>query len=180
MGATLWIGCKSRKSGKVSGFFKKSVWTKRKALLKNQQCYINSCLNRWWRIPGSNRWPLACHASALPAELIPHNFPEMVASGKRMLKQEIFYLIVSWGCVTEYLGLPSELHPHGRRGRFNCGRSCGYENYYSKEKRRCQQKLLKKAKLIWICKKQAKNHRVCQYHRPMPNTTAIKTSHKTR
>ena len=28
----------------------------------------------WWRIPGSNRWPLACHASALPAELIPQMF----------------------------------------------------------------------------------------------------------
>ena len=25
-----------------------------------------------WRIAGSNRWPLACHASALPTELIPH------------------------------------------------------------------------------------------------------------
>lgn len=29
-----------------------------------------------------------------------------------MLKQEIFYLIVSWGCVTECLGLPAELIPH--------------------------------------------------------------------
>ena len=28
-----------------------------------------------------------------------------------MLKQEIFYLIVSWGCVTECLGLPAELIP---------------------------------------------------------------------
>ena len=25
----------------------------------------------WWRMPGSNRRPLACKASALPAELIP-------------------------------------------------------------------------------------------------------------
>ena len=29
-----------------------------------------------------------------------------------MLKQEIFYLVASWGCVTEYLGLPAELIPH--------------------------------------------------------------------
>ena len=29
-------------------------------------------LEIWWRIAGSNCWPLACHASALPAELIPH------------------------------------------------------------------------------------------------------------
>ena len=28
-----------------------------------------------------------------------------------MLKQEIFYLVASWGCVTEYLGLPAELNP---------------------------------------------------------------------
>eukprot|EP00825_Cyclidium_porcatum_P048863 TRINITY_DN831_c0_g1_i21.p3 TRINITY_DN831_c0_g1~~TRINITY_DN831_c0_g1_i21.p3 ORF type:complete len:101 (+),score=20.72 TRINITY_DN831_c0_g1_i21:71-373(+) len=26
----------------------------------------------WWRYAGSNRGPLACHASALPAELYPH------------------------------------------------------------------------------------------------------------
>ena len=38
----------------------------------------------WWRIPGSNRWPLACHASALPAELIPHKFQKQ-ASGMENL-----------------------------------------------------------------------------------------------
>ena len=27
---------------------------------------------KWWRIAGSNRWPPACKAGALPAELIPH------------------------------------------------------------------------------------------------------------
>ena len=27
---------------------------------------------RWWRLPGSNRWPPACKAGALPAELTPH------------------------------------------------------------------------------------------------------------
>ena len=26
----------------------------------------------WWRVPGSNRWPPACKAGALPAELTPH------------------------------------------------------------------------------------------------------------
>ena len=29
-------------------------------------------VNRWWSQSGSNRRPLACHASALPAELWPH------------------------------------------------------------------------------------------------------------
>ena len=27
----------------------------------------------WWRRTGSNRWPLECHSSALPAELRPRN-----------------------------------------------------------------------------------------------------------
>ena len=27
---------------------------------------------KWWRVPGSNRWPPACKAGALPAELTPH------------------------------------------------------------------------------------------------------------
>ena len=29
-------------------------------------------LFKWWRVPGSNRWPPACKAGALPAELTPH------------------------------------------------------------------------------------------------------------
>jgi hypothetical protein len=33
-----------------------------------------------WRIPGSNRSPLTCHASALPDELIPH-WPPPAKSG---------------------------------------------------------------------------------------------------
>ena len=30
------------------------------------QCFF------WWRIAGSNRWPLACHASALPNHALTH------------------------------------------------------------------------------------------------------------
>ena len=33
-------------------------------------CFNQSLL--WWRVPGSNRWPPACKAGALPAELTPH------------------------------------------------------------------------------------------------------------
>ena len=33
---------------------------------------LHSALFRWWRVPGSNRWPPACKAGALPAELTPH------------------------------------------------------------------------------------------------------------
>ena len=32
----------------------------------------------WWRLAGSNRWPPACKAGALPAELNPHLFREVV------------------------------------------------------------------------------------------------------
>ena len=31
-----------------------------------------SGLFKWWRLAGSNRWPPACKAGALPAELNPH------------------------------------------------------------------------------------------------------------
>ena len=30
------------------------------------------CSGTWWRLAGSNRWPPACKAGALPAELNPH------------------------------------------------------------------------------------------------------------
>ena len=49
-----------------------------------------------------------------------------------MLKQEIFYLIVSLGCVTECLGLPAELIPH-MFGFMSCDVS-----YYTSMKERCQ------------------------------------------
>ena len=36
-------------------------------------CRIAAVFRDWeWRIAGSNRWPQACKARALPAELIPH------------------------------------------------------------------------------------------------------------
>ena len=33
---------------------------------------FQSVFLKWWRVPGSNRWPPACKAGALPAELTPH------------------------------------------------------------------------------------------------------------
>ena len=32
----------------------------------------------WWRLAGSNRWPPACKAGALPAELNPQNLPDHI------------------------------------------------------------------------------------------------------
>ena len=39
----------------------------------------------WWRVPGSNRWPPACKAGALPAELTPHI--EVVGQGLAFLRE---------------------------------------------------------------------------------------------
>ena len=36
-----------------------------------------------WRIPGSNRWPPACKAGALPTELIPHTSQTCVQSASQ-------------------------------------------------------------------------------------------------
>ena len=44
-------------------------------LFQETQWSINSLMFQsisWWRVPGSNRWPPACKAGALPAELTPH------------------------------------------------------------------------------------------------------------
>ena len=35
-------------------------------------CWDAICSFGWWRLAGSNRWPPACKAGALPAELNPH------------------------------------------------------------------------------------------------------------
>ena len=35
---------------------------------------ISQIFKVWWRLAGSNRWPPACKAGALPAELNPHIF----------------------------------------------------------------------------------------------------------
>ena len=56
-------------------------------------------------------WGCVLIPTGLPAELIPHNFPEVETSGKEILKQETFYEVQSWGCVSALLGLPAELIP---------------------------------------------------------------------
>ena len=48
---------------------------------KLSETTISYCFNQsleWWRVPGSNRWPPACKAGALPAELTPHQWFEVV------------------------------------------------------------------------------------------------------
>ena len=49
-----------------------------------------------------------------------------------MLKQETFYEVQSWGCVSALLGLPAELIPH-MIGFVSCDVS-----YYTSMKGRCQ------------------------------------------
>ena len=62
-------------------------------------------------VAGPSDWGCVLIPTGLPAELIPHNFPEVETSGKEMLKQETFYEVQSWGCVSALLGLPAELIP---------------------------------------------------------------------
>ena len=54
----------------------------------------------WWSQTGSNRRPLACHASALPAELWPHsegaNSPELPPQCQRFAKAMVFRAFESW------------------------------------------------------------------------------------
>ena len=50
-----------------------------------------SVFRKWWRLAGSNRWPPACKAGALPAELNPHihllPFVEVVGQGLAFLRK---------------------------------------------------------------------------------------------
>ena len=55
-------------------------------------------LNHWWRLTGSNRWPPACKAGALPAELIPHfafkntGFSKPTSSARSLTEDFILWL----------------------------------------------------------------------------------------
>ena len=83
-------------------------------------------------VAGLSDWGCVLIPTGLPAELIPHNFPEVETSGKEMLKQETFYEVQSWGCVSALLGLPAELIPHSW---------CAVPDdvyYYTSQKESCQ------------------------------------------
>ena len=51
-----------------AGFEPATLWLK-------VRCSTNWANDSWWRLTGSNRWPPACKAGALPAELNLHNDP---------------------------------------------------------------------------------------------------------
>ena len=46
-------------------------------------------ISLWWRLAGSNRWPPACKAGALPAELNPHIFQIIVNCQLSILNLEM-------------------------------------------------------------------------------------------
>ena len=48
------------------------VWTVRSSQLSYSAIYCYLLIFNWWRLGGSNPWPPACKAGALPAELILH------------------------------------------------------------------------------------------------------------
>ena len=68
VGGCIGTACKSLKTVQAKQCSpQKSASVKRKA-----PYFKRSTVLFWWRIPGSNRWPLACHASALPNHLETH------------------------------------------------------------------------------------------------------------
>ena len=52
--------------------FQETQWSSNSLLLQSIS---------WWRLAGSNRWPPACKAGALPAELNPQIFSHFLGSG---------------------------------------------------------------------------------------------------
>ena len=50
------------------------VWTVRSSQLSYSAIYCYLLIFNWWRLGGSNPWPPACKAGALPAELSPHGY----------------------------------------------------------------------------------------------------------
>ena len=73
-----WKPC--RRSSAAPDFCSK----KRKALY-----FAGSTVLFWWRIAGSNRWPLACHASALPNHALTH--PHTKVRGWTIFGVDSFY-----------------------------------------------------------------------------------------
>ena len=53
--------------------FSRCIWISSVKRLNEASCFQETSVNLfWWRLAGSNRWPPACKAGALPAELNPH------------------------------------------------------------------------------------------------------------
>ena len=58
---------------------------------------MGAVTTRWWSQTGSNRRPLACHASALPTELWPHSRSWEAPAGRTLPKRGEFYWTSSLG-----------------------------------------------------------------------------------
>ena len=53
--------------------FSRCIWISSVKRLNEASCFQGTSVTLfWWRLAGSNRWPPACKAGALPAELNPH------------------------------------------------------------------------------------------------------------
>ncbi len=64
-------------------------------------------LREWWAIPGSNQWPPACKAGALPTELIAHI--SFDSSWRRMVGRAGFEPATNWlkvNCSTNWANDP--------------------------------------------------------------------------
>lgn len=70
----------------------------------------------WWSQAGSNRRPLECHSSALPAELWPHG-PERAAADPGRLPRGDRVAPIEAGCLAHFLGGIKHPFSEKRSGR---------------------------------------------------------------
>ena len=65
--------------------------------------WLTSSSGTWWRLAGSNRWPPACKAGALPAELNPHivgaNCAHSVAPPPNIKPTSLGFDVVGWSSI---------------------------------------------------------------------------------
>ena len=80
---------KTRFAGLLTG-----SWASFKKLNEVMIAHSFSQSLEWWRVPGSNRWPPACKAGALPAELTPHT-KRFIRSGGPKWTRTIDLTIIS-------------------------------------------------------------------------------------
>ena len=57
--------------------------------------------SRWWSITGSNRWPLPCKGSALPTELMPHDWQPSQLYNCHVPMNAFMYPVLYFGFVCQ-------------------------------------------------------------------------------
>ena len=109
-------------------------WYLRRSLLRDSMkhwtafalhCFSQSLM--WWRVPGSNRWPPACKAGALPAELTPHRGSFFEVVGQNGLEPSTSRLSVVCSSQLSYWPIPHRNQIHNLRFEIPISKlTCGF------------------------------------------------------